>query len=234
MKNQNNTEMALARLLLIISALLSFTTLHVVYGGIVCEKLPAEICAFSVSSSGARCVLQKSMLKDGNPHYECQTSEIIVEITINELTQTEECIKNCGVERMTVGMSAESLAESVFTEKLCSPRCYNKCPNIIDFYFNVAAGKGVYLPRLCEAHRSGDRRMISENSLIPVKIPSVPIPEIPIPRLPEVPPVIPSIPIPEVPIPPLPEVPPVIPSIPIPEIPIPPLPEIPVPVAIPP
>jgi len=153
--------MAVARLLLAISALISVICLQVVYGGIVCEKLPVEACAFSVSSSGARCVLEKSILRDGNVHYECQTSAIIVD-SMNELIETEECMNACGVERMTVGMSTDSLAEGGFTKKLCAQRCYNNCPNIIDLYFNLAAGEGVYLPRLCEAHRSGDRRMMSE------------------------------------------------------------------------
>jgi len=158
---QINTEMAVARLLLTISALISVISLQVVYGGIVCEKLPVEVCAFSVSSSGARCVLEKSTLRDSNVLYECQTSEIIAE-NLNELIETEECMNACGVERMTVGMSTDSLAERGFTNKLCSTRCYNNCPNIVDLYFNLAAGEGVYLPRLCEAHRSGNRRMMSE------------------------------------------------------------------------
>jgi len=158
---QINTEMAVARLLLTISALISVISLQVVYGGIVCEKLPVEVCAFSVSSSGARCVLEKSTLRDSNVMYECQTSEIIAE-NLNELIETEECMNACGVERMTVGMSTDSLGERGFTNKLCSTRCYNNCPNIVDLYFNLAAGEGVYLPRLCENHRSGARRMISE------------------------------------------------------------------------
>lgn len=158
---QNNTEMAIARLLLTISALISIISLQVVYGGIVCEKLPVEVCAFSVSFSGARCVLEKSILRDGNVKYECQTSEVVAE-NMKELIETEECMNACGVERMTVGMSTDSIAERGFTNKLCSPRCYNDCPNIVDLYFNLAAGEGVYLPRLCQAHRSGDRRMMSE------------------------------------------------------------------------
>nr|ABK21049.1 unknown [Picea sitchensis] len=153
--------MAIARLLFTISALISVISLRVVFGGIVCEKLPVEVCAFSVSTSGARCVLEKSILSDGNVQYECQRSEVIAE-NLNELIETEECVNACGVERMTVGMSTDSLAERGFTNKLCSTRCYNNCPNIVDLYFNLAAGEGVYLPRLCEAHRSGARRMISE------------------------------------------------------------------------
>jgi len=157
----NNTEMAVASLVFVISVLISVFSLQIAYGGIVCEKLPVEVCAFSVSTSGARCVLEKSILRDGDVQYECQTSKIIAD-SMNELIETEECMKACGVERMTVGMSSDSLAERGFTNKLCSPRCYNNCPNIVDLYFNLSAGEGVYLPRLCEAHRSGDRRTMSE------------------------------------------------------------------------
>eukprot|EP00253_Pinus_taeda_P014161 PITA_14161 len=153
--------MAVAKILFTISALISVLSLQVVSGEIVCEKLPVEVCAFSVSFSGARCVLEKSILSDGNVEYECQSSEVIAE-NMKELIETDECVNACGVERMTVGMSTDSLAESGFTKKLCLPRCYNNCPNIIDLYFNLAAGEGIYLPRLCESHRSGQRRMISE------------------------------------------------------------------------
>lgn len=153
--------MAVARLLFTISALISIISLQVVYGGIVCEKLPVEVCAYSVSSFGARCVLEQSIFRDFTAQYECQTSEVISE-NVNELIETEECMNACGVKRMTVGISTDTLAERGFTKKLCSPQCYNNCPNIIDLYFNLAAGEGIYLPRLCEAHRSGDRRMMSE------------------------------------------------------------------------
>jgi len=146
---------------LAISALISVISLQVVYGRMVCENVPVEVCAFSVSSSGARCVLEKSISRNDNVQYECQSSEVIAE-TMKELIETDECMNACGVERMTAGMSTDSLAEHGFTNKLCCPQCYNKCPNIIDLYFNLAAGEGVYLPRLCEAHRSGDRRMMTE------------------------------------------------------------------------
>jgi len=33
-----------------------------------------EVCAFSMSSSGARCVLEKSIFGDDNVQYECQVS----------------------------------------------------------------------------------------------------------------------------------------------------------------
>ncbi|KAF2315613.1 hypothetical protein GH714_040127 [Hevea brasiliensis] len=45
-----------------------------------------------------------------------------------------------------------------FTQQLCSPQCYDSCPNIIDLYFNLAAGEGVFLPKLCEAQEGNARR----------------------------------------------------------------------------
>jgi hypothetical protein len=38
-----------------------------------CEELPTEYCAFAVSSSGARCVLEKQIHASGSlPVYKCQ------------------------------------------------------------------------------------------------------------------------------------------------------------------
>eukprot|EP00253_Pinus_taeda_P022330 PITA_22330 len=165
--------MTIVRILLTIAALISLTSLQVSYGVIICEKLPVEVCAFSVSSSGARCLLEKSILRDGSLQYECQRSDVMAE-NMNELIETEECMNACGVERMTVGLSTDTLEERGFIKNLCSPRCYNNCPNIIDLYYNLAAGEGVYLPRVCEAHRSGDRRMTSE-FISPAVAPVAPI-----------------------------------------------------------
>lgn len=74
-----------------------------------------------------------------------QTSDIIAE-NINELMETDECMNACGVERLTVGISTDNLAQRGFTKKLCAPRCYNNCRNIIDLYFNLAAGEGTVPP----------------------------------------------------------------------------------------
>jgi hypothetical protein len=77
--------------------------------------------------------------------HDVQTSDVIAK-NIHELIETEGCINACGVERMTVGISTDTLAERGFTNKLCAQRCYNKCPNIIDLYFNLAAGEGTVPP----------------------------------------------------------------------------------------
>ncbi|KAG4380512.1 hypothetical protein GLYMA_16G187250v4 [Glycine max] len=36
-----------------------------------------------------------------------------------------------------------SLMESGFTQNLCFPQCYKSCPNILDLYFDLAAGEGM-------------------------------------------------------------------------------------------
>uniref|UniRef100_A0A0C9QLS6 TSA: Wollemia nobilis Ref_Wollemi_Transcript_26193_906 transcribed RNA sequence n=1 Tax=Wollemia nobilis TaxID=56998 RepID=A0A0C9QLS6_9CONI len=136
-------------------------------GGVECEKLPVELCAFAVSSSGTRCVLEKkytaaSSSSTTSVEYECQASGIMAEKAM-EWIESEECLKACGLERMCVGMSSDGLAEySPFSSKLCSEKCQSSCPNIVELYINLAAGEGMYLPHLCEAHRERSRRVMYE------------------------------------------------------------------------
>eukprot|EP01018_Ginkgo_biloba_P033345 Gb_20186 [translate_table: standard] len=132
-----------------------------VQSAIQCEQLPLDVCAFSVSSGGNRCVLEKSVTKDGTLQFQCQSSVVMAE-TLIEWIESDECINACGLERMSVGMSSDSLLEAEFANKLCSSQCQNHCPNIVDLYLNLAAGEGVYLPSLCEAQRSRSRRSIAE------------------------------------------------------------------------
>ncbi|KAF5480414.1 hypothetical protein F2P56_001167 [Juglans regia] len=129
-------------------------------GGIICEHLDQDTCAFAVSSSGKRCVLEKHVKRSGEEAYTCRTSEIEVD-KLKEWIETDQCIKACGLDRKTLGISSDSLLESRFTEKLCSPQCYESCPNVADLYFNLAAGEGVFLPKLCEA-QTNPRRGMSE------------------------------------------------------------------------
>ncbi|XP_043715582.1 uncharacterized protein LOC122663976 [Telopea speciosissima] len=92
--------------------------------------------------------------------------------------ETDQCIEACGLDRISLGISSDSLLDSLFTQKLCSPLCYDNCPNIVDLYFNLAAGEGnppipdlyfnlaatqgVFLPQLCEAQGANARRKMSE------------------------------------------------------------------------
>ncbi|KAI4354616.1 hypothetical protein L6164_003465 [Bauhinia variegata] len=126
---------------------------------IVCEDLPVDVCAFSVASSGKRCVLETARGSDGGVKYECRTSEVVVERMV-EYIETDQCIKACGVDRKSVGISSDALLEPQFTSKLCSPPCYQKCPNIVDLYFNLAAGEGVFLRDLCEKRKTSRREMV--------------------------------------------------------------------------
>lgn len=107
----------------------------------VCEDLPKEVCAFSVASSGKRCLLETEKGADGGVEYQCRTSEVVVE-RMAEYIETDQCVESCGVDRSSVGISSDAFFEPQFTGKLCSPACYQKCPNIVDLYFNLAAGEG--------------------------------------------------------------------------------------------
>ncbi|XP_058083447.1 uncharacterized protein LOC131231311 [Magnolia sinica] len=129
-------------------------------GKVTCEDLDKSTCAFAVSSSGTRCVLEKHVRK-GWEKYTCGSSEIEAE-KLTDWIETDRCIEACGLDRNTLGISTDSLLESHFTQKLCSPPCYQNCPNIVDLYFNLAAGEGVFLPKLCESQGTNARRQMAE------------------------------------------------------------------------
>ncbi len=135
--------------------------IHASLGEIVCEELPKDVCAFSIASSGKRCLLETERAADGGVEYQCRTSEVVVE-RMAEYIETDQCVEACGVDRKFVGISSDALLEPQFTAKLCSPSCYKKCPNIVDLYFNLAAGEGVFLPDLCDKQRTNPRRAMVE------------------------------------------------------------------------
>ncbi|KAL3653525.1 hypothetical protein CASFOL_003206 [Castilleja foliolosa] len=122
-----------------------------------CKDLNVDACAYAVESSGKRCVLEKTLLSLTSSEYTCSTSEIVAD-KMNDWIETEECINACGVDRKPLGISSDSLLDRDFVEKICSDACYTSCPNIVDLYFNLAAGEGVYLPKLCESRKSSGRR----------------------------------------------------------------------------
>ncbi|KAJ7961323.1 PAR1 protein [Quillaja saponaria] len=137
---------------------LSSLFIHASLGELICEELPKDVCAFSIASSGKRCLLETAKNEeDGSVEYQCRTSEVVVE-RMADYIETDQCVKACGVDRNSVGISSDSLLEPQFTSKLCSPACYQKCPNIVDLYFNLAAGEGVFLPYLCEKQRTNPHR----------------------------------------------------------------------------
>ncbi|KAL4025306.1 hypothetical protein IC575_013691 [Cucumis melo] len=128
---------------------------------IKCKSLEKNKCAFAVSWSGKRCVLEKSVKRSGEEAFTCRTSEIEAD-RLQNIVETEECVKGCGLDRNTLGISSDSLLDTSFTRKLCSSRCYNHCANVVDLFFNLAAGEGVFLPKLCEVQGGNVRRGMSE------------------------------------------------------------------------
>ncbi|AES86992.1 hypothetical protein MtrunA17_Chr4g0008131 [Medicago truncatula] len=141
--------------------LLSSFLIHTSFAMMVCEDLPKEVCAFSVASSGKRCLLETEKNINGETEYQCRTSEVMVE-RIAAYIETDQCVEACGVDRSSVGISSDAFFEPYFTSKLCSPSCFSKCPNIVDLFFNLAAGEGVFLPELCEKHKTNPRRATIE------------------------------------------------------------------------
>ncbi|KAK7315050.1 hypothetical protein VNO77_33582 [Canavalia gladiata] len=146
---------------LVILAFAFFATLQGTLGRIECEELKEEMCAFAVSYEGKRCVLEKRVKRTGEEAYTCKSSEIEVE-NQKEHIESDECIKACGLNRKCFGISSDSLLESHFTQNLCSSQCYQNCPNIVDLYFNLAAGEGLFLPKLCNAQSGNVRREMAE------------------------------------------------------------------------
>ncbi|KAL1813815.1 hypothetical protein ACET3Z_023880 [Daucus carota] len=130
-------------------------------GSIACENLDKESCAYAISSSGKRCVLEQRVRRSGEGAYTCGASEIEAD-KLKDWIESDECIRACGLERNVLGISSDSLLEPHFATKLCSTQCYNNCPNIIDLYFNLAAGEGMYLPKLCESQGKNARRSMAE------------------------------------------------------------------------
>ncbi|KAI3885386.1 hypothetical protein MKW92_027358 [Papaver armeniacum] len=130
---------------------------QVCLGEVICENLPKNQCAFAISKDGKRCLIENYVAKDGKTEYQCRTSEVVVE-GITDWIETDECVNACGADRNAVGISSDSLMESQFVSKLCSPYCYQNCPNFVDLYFNLAAGENVFLPQLCEDQRTNPRR----------------------------------------------------------------------------
>ncbi|KAL2508403.1 PAR1 protein [Forsythia ovata] len=130
-------------------------------GELVCEELPVGLCSFSISSSGKRCLLETSASNDGALEFQCKTS-VVVAINLHEYIEADECVSSCGFDRKSVGSSSDSLLDAQFTAKLCSPQCYHNCPNIVDFYYNMALGKGTFLPDLCKSQRTNAGRSMAQ------------------------------------------------------------------------
>jgi len=86
-------------------------------------------------------VLEKRLRRSGHEEYTCQSSKIEAGGK-SDLIESDECVEACGADRDCVGISSDFLWDTGFTQKLCSDKCYKNCPNIVDLYFNLAAGEG--------------------------------------------------------------------------------------------
>ncbi|KAL2554737.1 PAR1 protein [Forsythia ovata] len=128
---------------------------------VICETLPTNLCSFAIASSGKRCVLENYQNDDGKLKYTCKTSEVVVSTMVGHI-ETDQCVSACGVDRSFVGISSDAFLAPQFAASLCSPACQRNCPNIVDLYFNLAAGEGVYLPALCEKQKSRPHRAMME------------------------------------------------------------------------
>ncbi|KAI3474163.1 hypothetical protein Pfo_028951 [Paulownia fortunei] len=105
---------------------------------------------------GKRCVLENYLNERGSLDYTCKTSEVVVE-RLSGYIETDHCVNACGVDREFVGISSDAFLTADFTARLCSPACYQNCPNIVDLYFNLAAGEA-----LCEKQKANPHRAMLE------------------------------------------------------------------------
>ncbi|CAI0392970.1 unnamed protein product [Linum tenue] len=121
-------------------AVSSLAILNGALGDLICEELPVELCAYSISDAGKRCVLENYVARKGTVNYQCKTSEVVVDM--KSWIETEACIKDCGVDRNAVGISSDYLLSPNFVAKLCSQPCFTYCPNILDLYSSLAQAEG--------------------------------------------------------------------------------------------
>lgn len=117
---------------------------HKISGEIICEQLPVQMCAFSVASTGNRCVLESYGSNAGSTEFQCKTSDVFAE-NVAQWIEDDHCLEACGVDRKTVGISSDSLAEPRIIASVCSTACYDNCPNIVDLYYNLALAEGAVL-----------------------------------------------------------------------------------------
>ena len=101
------------------------------------------MCTFSVASTGNRCVLESYVSNAGSTELQCKTSYAFAE-NVAQWIEDDHCVEVCGVDRKTVGISSDSLAEPRIIASVCSTACYDNCPNIVDLYYNMALAEGAF------------------------------------------------------------------------------------------
>nr|XP_011468451.1 PREDICTED: uncharacterized protein LOC105352623 [Fragaria vesca subsp. vesca] len=134
----------------------------------IAEK-PSKLWAGQSARKLGRCSLRtekQGQVRAGvanNWEKHCRTSQVVVEKLAGYI-DTDKCVKACGVDRDAVGISSDAFLEPHFLKNMCTANCYEKCPNLVELYFNLAAGEGVFLPYLCERQRSEPHRDMRESS----------------------------------------------------------------------
>ena len=81
--------------------------------------------------------------------YQYRSSEVLVQ-KISKYIETDQCVQACGVDMNMIGISSNAFREPQVTSKLCSQAWYHECSNIVDLYFNLAAGEGKIFSKLSE------------------------------------------------------------------------------------
>ncbi|XP_059065714.1 uncharacterized protein LOC131857331 [Cryptomeria japonica] len=137
-----------------------------------CEELVIYNCAFAVSSTGNRCLLEKYAGEDGTIDLKCQTSKIMADTDTKPWIESEECINSCGLHKITVGLSTDALDDKKTLKKICSSFCQRSCTNIFHLFTNLAAEEGTDLQRLCKSKSWFTRKVVAE---VPAATPHSPI-----------------------------------------------------------
>jgi hypothetical protein len=108
----------------------------------------------TISPDHATHPLPRRRWEDPNPigkrvKFQCRSLDVLVQ-KISEYIETNQCVQACGVDKNMIGISSYALLEPQVTSKLCSPACYHECSNIVDLYFNLAAGECKIFSKLGE------------------------------------------------------------------------------------
>ncbi|MCO5582175.1 hypothetical protein L7F22_036065 [Adiantum nelumboides] len=124
---------------------------------VLCEELPVEWCAYSISSLGARCVLVEGEKGgDDTMEYNCQTSSMETKVKGGWI-EAEECMEACGLTRMTLGLHPSNTPDL-----LCSSRCSRTCPHLHYLLNPLSADQGSSIADLCLCLNNPHHRFIQE------------------------------------------------------------------------
>ncbi|KAL0424552.1 UNVERIFIED_CONTAM: hypothetical protein Sradi_0990000 [Sesamum radiatum] len=111
------------------------------------------------------CIIRKDVCvgelqnAQGKIDYTCKTSKVLVEKLLGYI-ETDQCVNACGVYCEFKGISSKAFLSSEFAAHLCSPACYQNCPNIVGLFSNFAVDEGVSLPTLRQNQKENHRAIL--------------------------------------------------------------------------